>query len=409
MFPTTLPPLLVAGLIILCGVYSGRLAGRLHMPAPIGYMLVGVVFGPTLIGLITRSIQVDFEFIQEIGLGFVALAIGLELNRRAVQGNATRIVIITVAQAVATFLIVLLGVTLLTGSLPLGLLFGAIGTATAPAGTVAVIREFRARGPMTKTLYAVVGLDDGMSIILYAFASAIAMALITPHGAGVGATLLVPLLEIGISIVVGGALGFLFIVLARPLLRSGDLFIVTVGMVFIASGLATLVHASVIMVAMVAGMVISNTQTGEMVRRVGEGISVALPVVFVLFFALAGSHLDLPGLPAMGVVGLVYLATRVIGKIGGTWFGAVVTRATPEVRRYLGMALLAQAGVAIGLALKTHARFSELGVQGADIARIIITTVTAATIFFELVGPILAKYALDKAGEIPHDGNPGNT
>lgn len=395
-----LPSLLVAGLIIILGVFAGRFVARLRMPTPIGYMVIGVLFGPYLIGLISASIQVDFEFIQEIGLGFVALAIGLELNRRAVQGDAARIVIITVAQALVTFLGVGVAVALFTGSVPLGLLFGAIGTATAPAGTVAVIREYRAKGPLTRTLYAVVGLDDGISIIFYAFASAVALALIAPERASVGATLLAPVVEIGLSLLIGVILGILFAFLARPLLRSSDLFVLTVGIVFIAAGLAALVHASVIMVAMVVGMVVTNTQTGEMVRRVGEGISVALPVVFVLFFALAGSHLDLLGLPAMGLVGLIYVAARVVGKIAGSWLGAVSTGASSNVRRYLGMALLAQAGVAIGLALKTHARFHSLGDTGADIARVVITTVTAATIIFELIGPILAKQALKKAGEI---------
>ncbi len=396
-----LPPLFVAGIIILLGVYSGRAAAGLRMPTPIGYMVVGIVLGPTLIGLITESIQVNFEFIQEIGLGFVALAIGLELNRRAIRGDTRRIVVITVAQALTTFILVAAGIALLTGNVPLALVFGAIATATAPAGTVAVIREYRARGVVTTTLYAVVGLDDAFSIILYAFASAAALAMIAPEHAGIGATLLVPLVEIGVSVVLGIGLGVLFVLLARPLLRSGDLFVLTVGVVFVASGLSVLLHASVIMVAMVMGVVVTNTQTSEMVRRVGEGISVALPVVFVLFFALAGSHLDLEGLPAMGLVGLTYLATRIVGKVGGTWLGAVGTRADSRVRRYLGMALLAQAGVAIGLVLKTHGSFGGIGDAGAEIARVIITTVTAATIFFELIGPILAKHALDKAGEIP--------
>jgi Kef-type K+ transport system membrane component KefB len=403
MWQISVPPLLVAGVIILLGVFAGRLAGRLHMPTPIGYMVTGILLGPTLIGLISESVQLNFEFIQEIGLGFVALAIGLELNRRAVQGDTARIVIITLAQGLATFAIVAIGLSLLTGNIALSLVFGAIATATAPAGTVAVIREFHARGPVTRTLYAVVGLDDGLSIILYAFASAVAMALITPEHSSFGAMLLVPLTEIGVSILLGAVLGFVFSLLARPLLRSSDLFVLTVGVVFIASGLSLMVHASVIMVAMVMGIVVTNSQSGEMVRRIGEGITVALPVVFVLFFALAGSHLDLAGLPAMGLVGLCYVGTRVLGKIGGTWTGAIATRASPEVRRYLGFALLAQAGVAIGLALKTYARFSDVGVAGADIARIVITTVTAATIIFELVGPMLAKYALDKAGEIPHE------
>lgn len=396
-----LPPILVAGLIVLVGLFAGRLAARLRMPTPIGYMLVGVLLGPALLGVISQSLQISFGFLQDLGLGFVALAIGLELNRQSIKGDGRRILLITTTQALATFIVTGAAIALISGNVALGLLFGAIATATAPAGTVAVIREYHARGPVTRTLYAVVGLDDGMAIVIYAFASAVAAALVAPGGGGIGAVLLAPVAEIVVSVLIGAVLGTLFAVLARPLIRSSDLFVLTVAIVLLTVGAATLLHGSLIMSAMIVGMVVTNTQSTDLVHRIGGGISGAMPVLFVLFFALAGSHLDIAGLPRLGLVGLTYVAARSIGKLGGSWLGGAATKASPAVRRYLGLALLAQAGVAIGLALKAHGQFSGLGTEGAWIATVVITTVTAATIIFELVGPILAKLALSRAGEIP--------
>ena len=132
-----LPPMLVAGLIVLVGLFAGRLAARLRMPTPIGYMLVGVLLGPALLGVISQGLQIRFGFLQDMGLGFVALAIGLELNRQSIKGDGRRILLITTAQALATFIVTGAAIVLISGNVALGLLFGAIATATAPAGTVA--------------------------------------------------------------------------------------------------------------------------------------------------------------------------------------------------------------------------------------------------------------------------------
>jgi Kef-type K+ transport system membrane component KefB len=402
------PLLLLLGLTVIVGLYGGKATKRVRLPSIIGYMVVGVLLGPSLLDLLSETRQEEISFITDIALGFVALTIGLELSFNSLRKQGWSMVLIIITESFLAFALVTAVVTLLTGNLAMALLFGAIAPASAPAGTVAVIQEYRSRGPLTRALYSVVGFDDGLGIVIFGFASAIAIGLVEARtGASVystGELLLAPLVEIGVSIGVGGVVGLLFSLLARRLKSASDLFILSTGAVFIVVGSAELFSMSLILSSMVVGIVTVNALPHRVSENIRSGISGIMPLLFVLFFVLAGGNLHVTAIPALGLIGLVYILGRSAGLVSGAWLGATVGRAEPVIKKYLGLGILSQAGVAIGLALAVKQEFTPLGELGAEIGAAVITTITATSIFFELIGPILTKHALQKAGEISEGG-----
>lgn len=291
-----------------------------------------------------------------------------------------------------------------SGDLALALIFGAIAPASAPAGTVAIIQEYKAKGSLTKALYSVVGFDDGLGIIIFGFAAAISKSLVV-QATGVQQesflTLITPpMVEVGLSLLVGVVTGLAFVFLARRLNSKRDLFILLVATVFIVSGLSGPLHLSLILTNMVLGFFVVNTQANSLIKKIEDELSNVMPLLFVLFFVLAGANLHVAALPSLGLLGVIYIASRSVGLAGGASLGAIIGRAEPKIRKYLGLGILSQAGVAIGLALIVKHEFSPLGEWGAEIGSTVITTVTATCIFFELIGPILTKFGLQKAGEI---------
>jgi Kef-type K+ transport system membrane component KefB len=399
------PVLLVVGIITLAGFYLGKSMRFLRLPSIIGFMLVGVLLGPSVLGFLGEELKASIGFITEIALGFVAVSIGLELSFSALRRQGFGIILIIVAESFLAFAVVTAAVFLLTRNLPLALIFGSLAPASAPAGTVAVIQEFKAKGNLTNALYAVVGFDDGLAIIIFGFAFAVARSvLLHQHGAAPVALwrlIVSPLLEIGLSCLIGAAVAVVYRLLARRLTEGRDLFILTFATVLINVGVSEVLHLSLILTNLVVGLVIVNTQPPALTQKIKDELTEVMPLLFVLFFALAGANLHLALLPALGLVGVIYIVSRSAGLMGGAWIGAVVGRVESKIRKYLGMGILSQAGVAIGLALVVKQTLTPLGPWGDRLGALIITTITATSIIFEIVGPILCKLGLQKAGEIP--------
>jgi len=396
---------LLLGLASVAGYYIGNLARKIRLPSLLGYMLLGVVLGTSAAGLFMHHDLHRLSFITEITLGFVAFVIGSELSLVSLKRQGIGIVTIIFAESFTAFFVVLGAVYLLTRNLPMALIFGAMAPASAPAGTVAVIQEYRARGSLTKALYAVVGFDDGLAIIIFGFASAMAKTLLmneVPGATGdIAGSLTAPLIEIALSLVVGGLLGFVFSFLIRRITQDRDYFILVFGFILIAIGISKMWHLSLILTNMIIGFVMVNTCRQSLVERVLKQIRASNPFLFILFFFLAGAHLDIAALPSMGLVGIVYIVGRSSGLIGGAYIGAMFGKVEDKVKKYIGLGILSQAGVAVGLSLIVSSEFASIGTPEADrIGRTVITTITATCIFFEIIGPILTKYSLGKAGEI---------
>ena len=403
--------LTLLGIIIIAGYYMGHTARLVKLPSLIGYMVLGVIFGPSVLHLLSEPTIEHLSFITEIALGFVAFSIGAELSVSTLKRLGPGIISIIFIESFAAFFIVTGLVYLWTRDLPLSLIFGAMAPASAPAGTIAVIQECKAKGSLTKALYAVVGFDDGLAIIIFGFSAAFAKNILiaeaTGHNGSILPAMLPPLKEIGLSILVGGVVGFAFCQMVRKFKHSKDILIVIFGAVFLATGLSLRWHLSLIMTNMVVGFVLVNTRRHALVHRVMAPLQEIMPLLFILFFCLAGAHLELSTLSSLGALGAVYIIGRTAGLIGGARIGAVIGRVDSKIKKYIGLGILSQAGVAIGLSLIVKHEFAQLDAKynlphAATIGAVVLTTITATCIFFEIIGPILTKIALTKAGEIPH-------
>ncbi len=405
---------LVGAMLIAC-FYVGKLVKKTSLPSLIGYMLVGALFGPSFkrfgLELFTEPVRESLSFVTQIALGFVAFSIGSELSMKSLKRLGNGIVWIIFSESFAAFFVVTGLIYLVTRDLPMALVFGAMAPASAPAGTVAIIQEYKAKGSLTQALYAVVGFDDGLAIIIFGFAAAVSKSLLlaeTPGHVSEGFFLMLkaPTLEIIFSIVVGTVLGFLLCQLVRFIKNSRDMLIIVFGIVTFATGLSMMWHLSLILTNMVIGFVLINTRRESLVHKVSAPLLEIMPLVFVLFFCLAGAHLQLAALPSLGIIGVVYILGRSGGLIGGARLGAMCGHVEEKIKKYVGLGILSQAGVAIGLALIVNSEFAGLGTvtdgvsHGSAIGIKVITTITATCIVFEIIGPILAKYALGKAGEL---------
>ncbi len=397
-------PLLLVGVMAFFGFYAGKGIQFARLPSIIGFMLAGALLGPSLLDVLGKSSQEQLSFITDTALGFVALSIGLELSFSSLRNQGAGIIAVILTESFLAFGITAGAVYLLTRDLPMALIFGAIAPASAPAGTVAIIQEYKAKGPLTKALYAVVGFDDGLGVIIFGFAAALSRSLLASENGGESvqfwAMMSPPLLEIGLSIGVGILLGGIYSSLSRRLKNSRDLFILTFAAVMISTGLSEMFHLSLILTNMVIGLFAVNTQPSRLIHQISDQLSQVMPLLFVLFFVLAGANLHLAALPSLGVIGLVYVLSRSAGLTGGAALGASLGRMPPVIRKYLGMGILSQAGVAIGFSLIVKQEFASLGAHGEAIGMTVITTITATCLFFEILGPILTKIGLQKAGEI---------
>ena len=417
LIPNELDFLAIVGLIILGSFFVGHIFRRLGIPQVVGFIVAGTLLGPSVLGVVPTELNDNLVFVTELALGLIGFEMGEHLRFGELRRLGKSILLIVVAQALGAFGFVFAGVYLVTGSLPAAMVLGAIGMATAPAATVDVLAEYEAKGPMTTTLLAVIGIDDALTLLVYSIAAALAVPLLENGGAiSLGSVLTgggdfsllemleFPLVEIGGSLLVGVAFG-LFLTFVMNHLRTRhedrhmhDAMVVSIAMIFVATGLSRSLHLSVILTAMAMGVVVVNRspKNGHYIQFT---IQQAGPVIYILFFALVGADLRLDLLPKMGFLGLVFLVTRIGGKYAGAWLGGYAAGAPRAIRDNLGLALLSQAGVAIGLALASSTRFAGIGPEADELAELIVTLVPATTFVVQLIGPMLVKVAVMRSGE----------
>lgn len=403
---SSLPLLALIGTAVTLGLFAGRLVKKIGLPSIIGYMLLGTVMGVSVLRIFHQNHLTELAFITDIALGFVAFSIGNELKLTTLKSLGKSIGLIILFESFSALILVSVLVYLVTGDLVTALIFGALAPATAPAGTVAVIREYKAKGKLSSSLYAVAGFDDGVAILLFGFTAAIAKQIIlSDAGIAQGSLamgIIKPAVEILASLMLGGGLGLLYSYLVRKIDSRSNIPALTFGFILMGAGLASMLHLSLILVNMGIGFVLANTSKQSTIMSVNEQLRSFMPLLFILFFFLAGAHLNFAALPALGMIGLAYIIGRSTGKIGGAWLGAYIGGASKTIRNNLGLGLLSQAGVAIGLSLLVAQEFAEIdSPQAQALAASVVTTITATCIFFEIVGPITARIALKNAGEIP--------
>ncbi len=395
-----LDTLTIVGLIIAIAFLGSKVFQRLGIPQVVGFIVMGVLLGTSFLNIVPLELTKDLTFISEIALGLIGFDIGSHLLFSELRKLGRSIIFILLSEVIGAFALVTVGTYAITQSWHTALIFGALAAATAPAATVEVLAEYEAKGPLTTSLLAVIGMDDALALVLFSLAAALAESLLSGSGAPSLLHILeLPLVEIGGSAVLGTVMGLTLGFIMRWMKRQHDAMAISIGFVLLCVGLSQVLGLSLILSTMIMGMIIVN-RTPEHGRHIRFTVEQAGPVIYVLFFALVGAHFQIKLLPTMGVLGLTYVALRSIGKFAGAWLGGTLGKAEPAVRNNLGLGLLTQGGVAIGLALASAKRFSAYGEAGNELGNLIISVITATTLIVEIIGPICVKLAISRAGEI---------
>jgi len=403
------PHLLVyLGLLLLLSYAGGKLANFLKAPRVSGYLVIGMILSPSVLGLFHgRLVKEELTLITDIALAIIAFSIGGGLGLAKLRKLGRHILWITPTQAFGSFFVVTIFISLFsylmhrlgvisspfwTFYFPMVLVIGAISAATAPAAILAIIHEYKAKGPLTTILLGLVALDDGLTIVFFAFTITIAQSLVNHEAITLQNFLLSPIFSILISLFIGGLLGVCLRKLIRFVGRQGAMLGIMVGAIFLTSGLALSLEASPLLANMMLGFMVANFVDHHedlfmVVERIEEPI-------FGMFFTLAGAHLDLGMMQTAGWLALLITLTRFGGKLLGTRLGARISRAPQVIKKYLGLALLPTAGVTVGLVLEAKEIFGP-----TYLSEVMVNAVLGSVIINELLAPFFVRFSLTKAGE----------
>ena len=401
---------------LLAGLLLSRLAKKVQLPAVTAYLVAGVLIGPFVLGKIgipglgITSDQIEgFGLISDLALGFIAFSMGSEFRIAQLKKIGKQATFIGVFQALFTTLVVDAALIVLhfiipeTFTLESAIVLGAVAAATAPAATLMVVKQYKAKGPVTDILLPVVALDDAVGLVVFAISFGIARSL----GAGsINATsvILEPILEVVLSLALGFVMGLLFTLCEKYFHSRSKRMAVSVTFVMMTVALSSMsfeigtVHIgfSSLLACMMLGTVFCNIceVSEELMERADRWTT----PVLILFFVISGAELELSVFADIMVVviGAVYIISRSLGKYFGAGISAKMAKCNPNVVKYLGITLLPQAGVALGMAIKAI----ELGPEGAIVRNITLFSV----LIYEIVGPFLTKVALTKAGDINEEG-----
>lgn len=399
--------LLILGSTVVVGYFLGELAAKLGLPRVSGYILAGLALNPNLTGWVPRSFVASTGTLTNLSLAVLTFAVGGTLAFASLKDLGRGILFLALGESELSALLVTGGLlitlpflvhldgTYLTTILPLALLLGALASPTDPSATLAVIHQYKAKGLVSFSIMASAAVDDALGILNFSFATMIAALLIAHTAGGIGA-FIEPFIAIFGAVGLGVVCGLLFHFIPRLLRAEADglLLVLLVGLLALAYGLSTTFKLDELLSTMSMGVMVVNfgSHRDRVFRLLEDYVE---PLVFVLFFTISGMLLDFQVLFRFLPVVLVFVLFRSLGKVGGAYLGASLGRTSQNVRRYAGWGLIPQGGIVIGLALvlQRDAAF-------ADLSSILINVVIGATVIHELIGPLTAKLAIVKSGEI---------
>ncbi len=410
--------LICLSIALIAGLLMSRLAKAVNLPAVTSYLVAGLLLGPFVLGRLGLSglgigfgslEQVEgYGVVTQVALGFIAFVIGNEFRLNSLRSMGQQAITVGIAQAVITTALVdvaLVGVHLLFPqvlSLASAITLGSIAAATAPAATLMVVKQYKAKGPLTHLLLMVVAIDDAVGLVLFSASYGVANALEQGH-MDLLSVVVEPLMEILLSLLLGAVAGYLLNLLEVYFHSRSKRMSLSVAFVLLTVGVSMLevevggvrCGFSLLLVCMMTGTVFCNVcpTSEELMDRLDRWVS----PINILFFVLSGAELDLTILsnPLVLLVGVVYIASRSLGKIGGAYASCRATKCSPSIQKYLGITLLPQAGVALGMAAEA-AQLSD----GHMVRNVVLFSV----LVYELVGPTLTRMALTAAGEIRPEG-----
>ncbi len=385
-------PFIVLGIALIVGVVGGKIMNKFKVPAVAGYIIGGLLLGVSGLNIITGDSINQMAFLSDFALCIIAFNIGSELELSVIKQLGKSIFIIAFFEAFGAFLMVTAASYVITKDVAISLILGSVSAATAPAATVMVLREQNAKGPLTSTLLGVVAVDDAICLVIYAMAAAVAKVFVNDEILSINKVLLLPISEIAFSLVVGSIVGLLLTILIQYSKRDNELLPFIIGSLLLLDGLASAFSLSPLLSAMAMGIIVANTSPQKI--KAFTILENFAPPIVAAFFILAGARLNFSYIPQIGILGVAYLIFRILGKISGASLGASISKAPQAVKKYIGLGLLSQVGVAVGLAITVNREFPN-----SDIGTIVVTILLATTIVTEIVGPISTKFAILKSGE----------
>lgn len=388
--PSTI--ILSLAIMLISGFLVTRLTKKLQLPNVTGYILAGVIIGPYVLHLVPVAVTNNMGFVTDIALAFIAFGVGRYFELGSLKKNGKNIIIITLLESLVAAVVVTL-VMYFVFRLPLAfsLLLGAISSATAPASTLMTIQQYKAKGELVDTLLQVVALDDAVALIAFSVCAAIVQAL--SGGNGVSAMeIVIPIIG-NIAMLIGGFLaGKILIYVAGENRSSGHRLVLVTALLLLLTGICSIMQISPLLSCMAMGITYANFGgTQKLFKQVNQ----FTPSINLLFFVLSGISLNLASLKQAGIIGVAYFFVRIIGKYLGAWLGGKTTNASESVTKYLGLALVPQAGVSIGLAVLGQRMLPPA--EGTLLSTIILSS----GFLYEMVGPVCAKTALKLSGSFP--------
>lgn len=417
--------ILKVAIILVVGFIGGKLAERYGLPSVSGYLLFGIFLGPSVglifkgfEGVITEQDGQSLKFISEIALAFIAFSIGSEFNLVKLKKIGNKF--LTIANYEVLFAVLLVFTVLFfipkpapimngyepfsKGNLALGLILASMSAATAPAATLIVMREYRAYGPLTKTVLPVVALDDMHGIVIFGFLFSIAQALISPASISLGFTIAKPFIEVFGSLLLGGIIGYILTWTLKKVKKNNNNYqAASLAAILLTSGTVLMFNKLFHEIDLGLSTLLANMMVGTVVANLSKNADDSFKSVnyftnpfFILFFTIAGAGLDLGILKndvIILAIAVAYIFARGFGKYFGAYVGAKKSNADEKVRKYIGFALLPQGGVSLGLLVIVSSRLPLY-------YPLISTIIMLSILVYETTGPIFAKIAISKAGEI---------
>jgi len=391
-------PILSLAVIFILSFFASRLTKKLKIPTITAYVVLGILLSPSLLNLISEKFMATSDFFSQIVLGMIAFSLGESFSLSTLRRVGRAVTGISISASLCPWFLVTLAVWMLFRQpFYIALVFGAIAAATAPAAVVMVTQEYKSRGDFTDTLLGVVAIDDAWALIIFGLSLSVAKTFVTGNGSTIGILrdLLKASMEIGGSFVLGGVVAFVFNKLSGFINTMKERLIYTFGFLSLVVGLSISFNFSVLLSCMFFGALLANINK-ESFQFFNSLREIDVPL-YLIFFVLAGASLKVSVLGTSVVLTLGYIVFRTIGKIAGSFIGAKVVDASSNIKKYMGLALIPQAGIALACAL--IAKHAIGGIWGDTI----LTITIASTVIFELIGPWATKYALVKAGEIRED------
>ncbi|WP_315168229.1 cation:proton antiporter [Metaclostridioides mangenotii] len=384
--------LLKLSIVIITGFIGGKIVERFKLPNVCGYLIAGLFLGPSFFHLITIQESAGLNIISEVALSCIAFSIGSEFIIKEMKILGKAIFIITLLEVIgAVFVVFIIMFYGFKQPFAFSIVIASMSASTAPAATLMVIKQYRASGPLSKTVLPVVALDDVLGIIAFGLAISIAKISMSTGNQANLTVLMQPFIEIIGSLILGIIAGFILLMISKRTKNNEEVLIITLGMIALTTGLANLWNLSSLLACIMLGVIIFNFKKNPL--RISSALNKFTPPIYLLFFTLAGVSLDLNILSQVGPLGLSYIFARASGKMIGTLIGTKLAKSPKTVQQNLGLTLLPQGGISIGLSVIVQQQLPTY-------APMINTIIMFGVLIFETTGPIFTKIAIQRAGEI---------